>query len=310
MLLQRSNFLCNVCKGSKGYSFLIHHIKEYEKTQDNAYHNLIVLCPNDHDMVHRGLAMHLTPDDLMKCKDAWEKQVEIENAQRAAQSIDVNDKAIDYVNANRIEELCLSIFGEIPATSHTHRLKGLRILDASGSFDQKYVKSHLSGGRYLFDYINKGEALHYKELMEEIAQKVDFLDLSSTSSFAKLRGMEGKYAYFIGGVIGKHPELPITESTLPVVLRYRRRKVCLEWQLDPQFLLSMSAIGRIGIKQRYIIYCLVRSVSRSADGFINVSASPLFISWPNHYVQRCPVIAYVKAHERLAKEWGFDDEEE
>lgn len=53
LLLQRSNFLCNVCKGDKGVSYILHHIVEYEQTQDNTYDNLVVLCPNDHDLAHQ-----------------------------------------------------------------------------------------------------------------------------------------------------------------------------------------------------------------------------------------------------------------
>ncbi|MDP2780904.1 hypothetical protein, partial [Devosia sp.] len=28
-LLDRSNYLCNCCKGDKGHSFIVHHIEEY-----------------------------------------------------------------------------------------------------------------------------------------------------------------------------------------------------------------------------------------------------------------------------------------
>jgi predicted HNH restriction endonuclease len=53
ILLEKSNYTCNVCKGIKGNSYIIHHIKEYSKSQDNSYSNLIVLCPNCHDLAHR-----------------------------------------------------------------------------------------------------------------------------------------------------------------------------------------------------------------------------------------------------------------
>jgi hypothetical protein len=304
-LLERSNFVCNVCKGDKSHAFLIHHIEEYQQSQDNSYNNLIVLCPSDHDMVHRGLALQLTPDHLKRCKQGWETQVESSNVQRAAQLIDINDQAIDYVNANRIEELCLALFDEIPETRYSPRLKSQRILNAFGSFDQRYVRENMSGRGYLFQYMNQGETLHYKELMKKIARRVDFLDLSSTGSFARLREMEGKYAFFIGGVVGKRPDLPINEATPPFSLRYRRRNVRIEWPLDPNFLMSMSAISRMGTKQRYIIYCLVRSVTKSADNVMSVSASPLLISWPNKYVHKRPPIAYERDNLGL-----IDDSEE
>lgn len=83
-LLSRSNFTCCACKGTKGLSFVIHHIVAYEKTQDNTYDNLIVLCPADHDLAHQaGLSLRIPPEQLRKAKAEWEKTVDTMNAGRA-----------------------------------------------------------------------------------------------------------------------------------------------------------------------------------------------------------------------------------
>jgi hypothetical protein len=80
-LLQNSNFVCCCCKGIKGDSYIIHHIIEYEVSQDNSYENLAILCPNDHDLAHRpsGLTSKLTADQIRKSKSHWEQQVVIHN---------------------------------------------------------------------------------------------------------------------------------------------------------------------------------------------------------------------------------------
>lgn len=98
-LLLRSNFICSLCKGLKGGSYVVHHIVEYEKTQDNGYDNLIVVCPNDHDLAHQsGLTLQITADQLRHAKEAWEREVEIENAARAAQKavVQSHTSATDY----------------------------------------------------------------------------------------------------------------------------------------------------------------------------------------------------------------------
>ena len=85
-LLDRSNYLCVCCKGLKGKSFIVHHIKEYSVSQDNSYDNLVVLCPNDHDLAHRSanqLTMALTPAMLRSSKTNWEVEVEKRNAEHA-----------------------------------------------------------------------------------------------------------------------------------------------------------------------------------------------------------------------------------
>jgi hypothetical protein len=313
LLLERSNFVCNACKGTKSSAYIIHHIEEYETSQDNSYQNLIVLCPNDHDLAHRretALTLKLTPDQLRKCKTSWENKVEITNTEKAAQSIDINDDAIDYINANRIEELCHTLFRKIPRTSYSTRLKFYGILDSKGSFDQKYVRKNLSNGAYLFDYMNKGETHHYKELMQKIATKINFIDLSTTRRFTSLQDAEGKYAFFVGGVSSTRPNLPVTSKTPAIVLRYRRRNVRISWPVDPNFLMSMSAISRMGGKQRYIIYCLVRSVIKDEDDIIHISASPLLFSFPNHYVHRKPSIAHDKEYDRCNERGLVGDDDE
>ncbi|CUI28221.1 MULTISPECIES: HNH endonuclease signature motif containing protein [Pseudomonadota] len=318
LLLESSNFVCCACKGAKSPAYIIHHIVEYEKTQDNSYTNLAVLCPTDHDLAHQGgLTLRLTDDQIRRAKASWEKSVEIANAQRAAQKIDVSDDAIDYVNVKRIEELCVRLFKKIPNTDLTGGLKRVGILKTDGSFDQKYVQTNLSGGRYLFDYITHQETEHYKQLMQEIAKTVDFVDLDAAASAGRpqLKATEGAYAFFIGGVYAKKPDLPITASTPPVVMHYSRKNLRIEWILDPIFLMSMSAIGRIGGKNRYIIYCLVRTVDEQDDGSILVKASPLLIAQPTKYVNKIPAIGYQRKYEQyveaeLADEDDFDSQDD
>ena len=80
-LLENSNFVCCCCKGIKGDSYIIHHIVEYEISQNNSYENLAVLCPNDHDLAHRSpsLTNKLTPNQIRKSKENWEKEVCLHN---------------------------------------------------------------------------------------------------------------------------------------------------------------------------------------------------------------------------------------
>ena len=311
LLLESSNFVCSVCKGQKGPSYIIHHIVEYEKTQNNSYNNLIVLCPVDHDLAHQGgLTLRLTESQLRATKTKWENQVEVANAQRAAQLIEVNDDAIDYVNVKRIEELCVRLFKDIPKTTLTVNLRRAGILGAGGSFDQKYVQTRLSGGRYLFDYITHQETEHYKQLMRKIATVTTFIDLDKTANagYPELKASEGHYAFFIGGVCAKGPNLPITASTPTILLHYSRKNLRIEWILDPIFMMSMSAITRIGGKNRYIIYCLVRTVELQADNVTLVRASPLLIAQPSKWVHKAPAIAYERRYAENIDDDSVDDD--
>ena len=73
-LLLKNNFTCCCCLGDKGLTFIVHHIEEYEKTQDNSYENLAVLCPTCHDLAHstRLLTLSISKEQLLKAKESWE----------------------------------------------------------------------------------------------------------------------------------------------------------------------------------------------------------------------------------------------
>ena len=73
-LLLNNNFTCCCCLGNKGQTIIVHHIVEYEKTQDNSYENLAVLCPTCHDLVHskRALTLTISEEQLIKFKNSWE----------------------------------------------------------------------------------------------------------------------------------------------------------------------------------------------------------------------------------------------
>jgi 5-methylcytosine-specific restriction endonuclease McrA len=310
-LLERNNNTCCICKGVKSPTYVIHHITPYEESQDNSYGNLAVLCPNDHDLAHQGgLSLRIAPDQIQKSKYAWEKQCELANAQKAARMIDIYETSVHYVNIKRIEELCFNLFGSIPATDQTASLMRACILNRNGNFDQKYVQTHLSGGRYLFDYMNAGETRHYSELLRQISGAVEFLDLSDAADhgWKKTKALEGKYAFFIGGVTGQSPAMPITDSTPPVLLYYNRKKIRIEWLIDPMFLMSNTSIGTISGRNHFIVYCLVRSVGKdAATKQMLVKAQPLLIAQPKVSVDKTPAIAYRRRYE---EELAADEEED
>jgi hypothetical protein len=308
LLLDRSNHTCCICKGAKGGAIVLHHIEPYEVSQNNNYSNLAVLCPNDHDRAHRSgaLSMGLSAEDIRRAKTAWEHRVEVANAQAAAKVIEVDDSAIDYVNVMRIEEMCLRLLGRIPSTGVSASLRRAKILGPDLGFDERYVRKHISGGSYLFDYANAGETEHYRQLLRELAKVVIFDDLSEAarSGIRKLMALEGKYVFFIGAVDSKQPDLPITRKTPPLVLRHKARGVVITWDCNANYLISMSAIGRQGRRNRYIIYGRVSSVLKGAPkGPIEVSVSPLLIAQPSAHVDRTPAIAW-------RRRWSEEEEDE
>jgi hypothetical protein len=141
----------------------------------------------------------------------------------------------------------------------------------------------------LFDYINSHETEHYRQLLMKLSETITFSDLSEAarSGIRKLTALEGKYAFFVGGVHSKRPKRPIPTSK-PIDWRFKTTRVEITWDGDAKYLMSSSAIGRQGGVNRYIVYGLVRTVHKPVKGPIQVTCSPLLVAQPTTYVDRTP----------------------
>lgn len=106
-LLENNNFTCCCCSGAKSDSYIIHHIVKYEESQDNSYENLAVLCPNDHDLAHRGtgLTNSLTGDQIRKEKEKWEQLVKVRRLVAASPA----ELKIFYLSIPRYQEISKEI---------------------------------------------------------------------------------------------------------------------------------------------------------------------------------------------------------
>lgn len=282
-LLYNSLFKCNVCEGTSGPWYIIHHIEAHSNTQDNRYDNLIVLCPNHHASAHgaAGLAQTLSASQLKQLKRRWELGVSGARRHRAAGSFEVSKLGVDYANPKRLEECCIALLGEVPTTSRTNSLQEQKILTQNGCFNEKFVREELSGGRYLFDYLFGAEINHWRELVIALSSKSTFHDLNKTirDEKHKLPELEGQLSYFTGEAIGCEIKLPTNGATFTLVAELGRFR--FEWILNSDYLMSMTTIRRMRSLEKYAIYGIVRSVKTDSDsGMVIVSSTPLLITLP------------------------------
>ncbi|MCJ7601650.1 MAG: HNH endonuclease [Desulfobulbaceae bacterium] len=308
LLLGKSNYTCNVCHGIKGKSYILHHIEQYSISQDNRYHNLIVLCPTCHDLAHRpgGLTSNLTEGDLIITKEKWEKQVEKQDAEAASRNGETSD--IDYINIPRIAELALNILHTIPDTSCSYYLQDKGILDASGNFDMSIVDNFPSDRAFPLHF---GKSFyvkhHYMEIFKEILNRVNFYNLDDLLNIksVKTNSLVGTYCYYIGGIYGKSPKIPITDETPTVSLWFKRRCFYVEWIIDPRFMASMTSIMRLSQHTVYLVYGKIRNISeRTYKGkdYIHFDVRPYVLSLPEKTIDRRPPIHWIKKYE------DFEDE--
>ncbi|NVO12370.1 MAG: HNH endonuclease [Bacteroidales bacterium] len=304
-LLEKNNYTCCICKGVKSDAYIIHHIEEYSVSQDNEYYNLAVLCPNDHDLVHREgvrLTNTISKEQLIKAKEKWEKQVQELNVERASKNGELYD--IDFVNIPRILELCLECYGKIPDNRYTNLLKGNQVITDSGFINDEFLNIKFPERKSPFDfYLGLEGAVALRayifEIFKDILKQVDFVDLDSLlqKSVIKTNNIAGKFCYYVGGVYGKSPKFPVTASSPLTHIYFRRKPFFVEWTLHPQYLTSSTAKLRLSKRTQYIIYGRIKGIGEKeikGQKFIYLDIRPYVFGSPIELKNRTPIIHYIK----------------
>lgn len=183
-LLENSNFVCCCCKGLKSDSYIIHHIEEYEISQDNSYANLAVLCLNDHDLAHRSpkLTNKLTQDQIIKCKNNWEQQVRIHNI--AISQDEQREKILTKLPRYNALQLEINVLKEQIADKE-------KIITRSEAFFDVEISKY----KKRIEVLNSQKSL-VESQVSNLALKLDRMDLSKSSELY-LKALD----YFFNGNI-------------------------------------------------------------------------------------------------------------
>lgn len=207
-LLENSNYTCCVCKGVKGKSYIIHHIEEYSKTQDNSESNLAVLCPTCHDLAHRnsGLTNRLTSKEILRLKATWEQQVKKHLVEAAASCGEIQDT--DYINIPRITELALNVFGE---ELNSNWLKTPKELTGISSADELIAEKGLLSLGFEAMRVN----YHYTEVFRTLTGRINFQNLDDLLQNKAIHYSDfiGTFCFYVGGLYGKKIQLPISNNS-------------------------------------------------------------------------------------------------
>ena len=300
-LLENSNFTCCICKGVKGKSYIIHHIIEYSISQNNDYHNLAVLCPNDHDLAHKTgktLTLKLKEDQIVKAKEKWEKAVRDLNIERASKSGNIFE--VDFLNIPRILELSIELFGGTPTTQYSADLFINRLITKDGSINDKGVeqvnKEPITPLIFFAPYGSTTLRFHYYEIFKKILTQLDFIDLDKLLNKTSIKaGLVGQYCYYVGGLYSKGSPETITELSEYLKFSFVRKPFTVEWLVDPKYFCSSSARWRSGRKNVYMIYGKIRSVNieeTDEKAHILIDIRPYCFGLPELQKDRIPAIAY------------------
>ncbi|CAN5361423.1 hypothetical protein BH09BAC1_BH09BAC1_09340 [soil metagenome] len=301
LLLQRSNFVCCLCKGVKGKSYIIHHIEEYSKSQDNGYENLAVLCPNDHDDAHKqglSLTKRITPGQIKKAKKDWEKQVESINVLRAAFSEQV--ESVEYVNVPRILELVQFTIND-DKTKYSGGLLEKGLINKDGTINLNFHKEYgLNLNNPLNFFGGHGSIelrMHYFELLKRIANTTSFKDLDSLLNQSSIKnGIVGEFCVHIGGLYGENVKLPITDSSPIITLYLKRKPFLVEWKIDPRYITSSTASQRLA-RATHAIYgriMHVEGIELNGEKVIFIDIRCYAMAFPVLEKDRTPSIHYEK----------------
>ena len=313
ILLERNNYTCCICKGIKSDAYIIHHIEEYANSKDNGHYNLAVLCPNDHDLVHRQgvkLTNTISKEQVIKAKEKWEKEVEEHNVAAASKAGETHD--IDFVNIPRIIELCLSVLGTIPENKYSKILKENGVITKEGFINDDFLNKK-SPFDFFMGFEGAALRLYIFEILKSLLRCLDFVDLDSLlkKSVLKSTCIVGKYCFYVGGVYGKAPKHPITSESPITHIYIRRKPFFVEWIFHPQYLTSSTARWRVANRTQYIIYGKIKAVREKeikGEKFIHIDIRPYAFGSPVKTKNRTPDVHYIK--QAIDYDEYFPDDEE
>lgn len=301
-LLENSNFVCCVCRGVKGKSYIIHHIEEYSVSQNNEYHNLAVLCPNDHDLAHRNgrsLTLGLTKDQIIKAKMKWEAKVQEINIEQASKNGNIIE--IDFLNIPRILEVCIELYGNIPETSYTQELRNEDLITPSGHLNLETIKlvNKNPATPLIFFGLFGSSSLryHYYEIFQEgLLNHLQFKDLDTLLNKTSLKkGIVGEYCYYVGGLYSERLPDPITDDSNLMRFFLNKKQFRIEWLVDARYFCSSTAKNRTYHRNVYMIFGKIRNVNIApvnGKDKIVIDIRPYCFGMPDLQKYRTPDIAY------------------
>lgn len=311
-LLKSSNYTCCICKGTKSKSYIIHHIEEYSISQDNGYHNLAVLCPEDHDLAHKtgkSLTSKLTQEQIINAKYDWEQKVLELNILQASKSGNIFE--VDFLNVPRIIELYIELFKVTPSSKYTAELLSKNLITEKGLIDNDTISKLNSNPDTPFIFFAPyGSTLlrfHYFEVFQKILSHLDFKDLDTLLNKTSIKkGIIGEYCFYVGGLYSSKLPSEIKDDTEFMKFHLRKKKFVVEWLVDPKYFCSSSAKWRTFQRNTYMIYGKVRNVDiQEIDGIkkIIIDIRPYCFGLPELQKHRTPWVAFKDQIDEI-----FDDE--
>jgi len=108
-VLYKSRRTCNICR-DPSKPIIVHHIVEWAKSHSHAENNLIVLCLDDHDLVHskKELSQGISKHELEYAKKEWENLVSQNDSKNILKLKNAWDYSRwDWINIQRIFELAI-----------------------------------------------------------------------------------------------------------------------------------------------------------------------------------------------------------
>ncbi len=127
-LIKESDCKCCICWDiAKEDPIIIHHIKDYSKTEDNSYENLVILCLKHHALAHSSwpISQHPLPEKLLReRKHDWIKAVsEFKKGLRPPPGKESTDKGI-FPHSDKEALEYFRSFIDRPALHQPFRVEG------------------------------------------------------------------------------------------------------------------------------------------------------------------------------------------
>lgn len=287
-LLYKSKWTCCICRDrSKGV--IIHHIKEWNISKDHSEENLVVLCPNHHDLAHtkKDLTLNLSESKLKEIKKEWLKEVRFQDTQTIrGLTIAEHTSGWDYFNHNRIFEIYLKkgISNENFRSTITALNKGwINNLGTYNLVDNNERHIYHFGEGYLMYF-------YMAELFDEVLKNTPLVDLTDKFNRSHINSLVeiGTYIGIQAGLYFKNLTKINEGRGQRRLCYYQKSKIRIQFEFDAYEATSISAWAchLAGHKSATVIG-LVKSITYENDNMtITISCLAMGCNFKNHDYRR------------------------
>jgi hypothetical protein len=281
-VLYKSKRTCNICR-NPSKPIIVHHIIEWSESHCHDENNLIVLCLEDHDLVHtrKELSQGISKKELEHAKKEWENLVSQNDSKNILKLKNAWDYSRwDWINIQRIFELAIKYNIDCKNNKLYSFLLQKGYIYSDGLITEEANWINTKSKKFWF--LDFGDGMYIASYLSNIVDKILYMtatiDITPIIKSKKdLKSILAPSDYIVAQLPFYFKDITKYEQGKNQVRKsyYKGHGTIIEYTFDAWYCLSSSArFDAMSGRKVKTIFGFVRSIEE-IDGELNISISCL-----------------------------------